>query len=219
MLPAELDRANGDALALAGGFPVGAVSASIAAPSGEAPSALGPSPRVSSSVVAPALTAGPDLFIWLAVALAALLLPLWRLYRRLTRDDLLGQSTRRAVYESVVETPAGTVGTIARRLGIDRDTAEHHLRVLHEFGAIEARRVGKRMRYFRNGGSLSEAEIHRAIALEHDNARRVLAVLLRAPEARLGDVVRATGLAKSTAKRHLDRLRGFGIVAGVGERA
>ncbi|HLF22953.1 MAG TPA: helix-turn-helix domain-containing protein, partial [Burkholderiales bacterium] len=130
---------------------------------------------------------------------------------RLVRDDVLSHPMRRSVYDRVVATPGTTAGAISRELGVDRRTANHHLRVLREFHAIEARAIGARTRFFKNGGTFGDSEKLRIVALSSDKARTIAAALARNPEASLNRLALETGLPKSTARWHAKRLRRFGL--------
>lgn len=188
-------------------------SPALRAPSTSAPpSGLGPLGQISPSGAAPALATGPDLLLWLAIALAALALPLWLLYRRLDRAVALESPTRRAILDRVVGTPGMTALTIAKSAGVSRHTALHHLAVLHEFGFVEARRVGARTRYFKNGGAYSEGEKRAHVALGIATARLVASALLERPASPLRELAKATGLPKTTVHWHLDRLRSFDLI-------
>ncbi|MGQ0534926.1 MAG: helix-turn-helix domain-containing protein [Methanobacteriota archaeon] len=150
---------------------------------------------------------------WAIAGAGASLLPAWVLYRRLLAKDLLANDTRRAVYERVLATPGTTAGRIASELGLDRRTALHHLLILGEYGAIAELRVGRRMRYYKNGGAFDEREKRIHAALASTKTRRVLAVLRDLPGRRsLGAVATAAGIPKSTVRWHVERLRESGVL-------
>ncbi|HVL87317.1 MAG TPA: helix-turn-helix domain-containing protein [Candidatus Thermoplasmatota archaeon] len=179
-----------------------------AAPGGpDADRAAGPTFLPSAASPAPPL-AGP---LPILVLLGALLLPAWLLYRRLCRNRALDQPTRRRILERLDESPGATAGALAAALAIDRDTAEHHLRVLRQFREVEERRVGARLRYFRTGRMGSEAERMARLATANPSTRRVLSVLARDPSAPLAVVAQRAGLPKSTARDHLRRLETLGL--------
>lgn len=178
----------------------------------DGPRATAPDPPPVHAAAVPD-TASPPVgapLLWVAAAGVSLLLPLWVLYRRLARHQALVNATRAAVLAELRARPGATVGEIARAAAIDRRTASHHLTVLREFGFAVSRPVGARLRWFENGG--------------HPPAQQVALAALRSPTARLvadaarggrglAEVARATGLPKSTAKWHLDRLRALGVVS------
>lgn len=171
--------------------------------------------RDASIVVFP----GPPTSLLFALALAALALPIVVLYRRLAREEALEHPTRRAVFERIQASPGTTAGAISRVLCVDRHTALHHLRFLQSFGMIESRRVGARLRYYKNGGSFSEEEKRYHAALSSEKAHRLLSLVARNPQAPLRDLAAAAGMPKPTVKWHLDRLRAHGLLRGDGSIA
>ncbi|HVL88253.1 MAG TPA: helix-turn-helix domain-containing protein [Candidatus Thermoplasmatota archaeon] len=180
----------------------------------ERPPAAAPAgPGLSAQTRAMAGTGlGADAVPFALLAGSALLLA-WALYRRLSREDVFSSSTRQAVYERVLAKPGTTAGSLAASLGVEHRTVVHHLRVLREFHLVEASRVGARVRYFRNGGSFPEAKRREAVALLHPASRRVLDALSVDPGQSLSGLAAATGLPRSTARWHRDRLRAFGLLA------
>lgn len=135
----------------------------------------------------------------------------WLLYRRLRRDHVFANATREAVFARVASAPGQTTERIARSLGLNRRTAEHHLRVLHELGAIEARTVGARAYFFQNGGTFTDTQKRLVAATRSGAASKVLAALSREPGGGPSAISRATGLPKSTVRDQLLRFRRLGV--------
>lgn len=157
---------------------------------------------------------------WLLIAVAlAVLTPLVALYRRLTRSDVLDHPTRSRVLDAVLASPGATAGTVARLVAIDHSTALHHLNVLVEFGALDPRPVGARLRYYPRGAIRTDAERGRCVALSNAKARLVLGALSRDPRASMSQLARATGLAKSTVDWHVLRLKRLGVLGADGTPA
>lgn len=201
--------------------PVALDATSAAAPAVPGPAAIPGNPASPAQAAAlfgsaagpPSLAAMPPQQPWVPLTLALLALgPAIALYRRLTSRNMMACPTRQAVFERVVAAPGTTAGGIARALGVERRTVNHHLTVLHEFGAIEARQMGKRIRFYKNGGAYSESEKLAHAALANPKAVAVARVLARAPGVGLAELAQSTGLAKSTAKWHLARLERMGLV-------
>lgn len=169
-------------------------------------------PGLGSAAAAPASAVPADPAPWLlAVGLALALLP-WTLYRRIAREEVLDNPTRRAVFGSVVGSPGITCRGAARATGVDRTTASHHLRLLREFGLVEARAFGARARYFKNGGEYDETEKRVHVALASEKARRIVAHLVRHPGTGLTEAARATGIPKTTVQSQLRRLVELGLL-------
>lgn len=151
--------------------------------------------------------------IWVPLLVAAVFAFAVILYRRLTRDRAVSHPTRAAVFEAVAGGPGRTAAELARALAMDRTTAEHHLRVLHEFGAVERKRAGPRTHWFKNGGAFNEAQKREAIVLAHSKTRAVFEASSREPHATLAALARTTGIPLSTVRWHLLRLQRLGVLA------
>jgi DNA-binding transcriptional ArsR family regulator len=141
---------------------------------------------------------------------AAALLPLWMLYRRLSREHALRNPMRAAVLERVRSEPGATAGGLARFLGVEYRTVAHHLDILQEFGFVETRRIGAWVRFYESGAHAPADKVAR-VALNSAKARKVLEARAASPTASLAAIARTTGLPKSTARWHLARLARFGV--------
>lgn len=172
-----------------------------------------PTPPLGTARAAPVAAEPPgSAALVVVLTLLALLLPSWLLYRRLSREKSLANPTRVTVFERILACPGITAGALARSVSIDRHTALHHLDVLCGFGMIEGRRVGARLRYYRNGGVFSEDEKRAHVALADPKARAVLLARLRSPGSSVAGLAQSLGVPKSTALWHLQRMRRLGVV-------
>lgn len=145
--------------------------------------------------------------VWLVSGFVLPLIPVWPLFRRLSRGDVLENPTRRRVLQSLQTRPGLTAGRLARELSIDPSTAQHHLETLRRFGFVEARTVGRRRLHYPSGLPGGEPERTLWAALNSEKTRLVLESLAAQPRASLREMARATGLARSTVGWHVQRLR------------
>lgn len=158
-----------------------------------------------------AFTESPRLGMYLALA-AALAILVAALYRRLSRQAALDQPTRIAILGFVSAEPGVTAQRIARHLGIHHRAVAHHLEVLREFGILEARRVGARLRYFRNGAVATDTEKRARVALSSGKAAGLMRVLVEFPDVSTRELARRTALAESTVRWHVERLEQLGLL-------
>lgn len=168
---------------------------------------LAPEGRVQAAGDLPPATPGTDpVTPWLlAAALVGAPLVLF-LYRRLSRDEILDNETRRIVHGAVRDEPGRTAAEIADRTDLCYTTVRYHLRLLEEFDEVVTRRDGRRIRYFLNHGRYGR--IHRrllALAAD-DSRRRILSALARDGPLRTGELADRADIAPSTASHHLARL-------------
>lgn len=149
-----------------------------------------------------------------SLSLALLLLPaVLILYRRLLLDDALAHPLRCEIFDAIASRPGETAGGIARRFDVERRTALHHLAVLRDFGLVTPARVGKRLRYFLNGGTYRTEQMQACVALSNANARAIAALLLARPGMSLTHLTEVSGLPKTTVQGQLARLRRLGTLA------
>lgn len=172
-----------------------------------APVSTGPGPAVAPAAREEPAAPEPAL----AAAAGAMALVGWALYVRLAPAALLESPTRRRVFEAVRTDPGCTVGTIARALGLDYKTVQHHLRLLKRAGFVQARVASRQERYFA-AGELPEAGFDGALALRSPSAR-ALASALRRGRARASELARALGISEATASVQLRRLEAAGLAA------
>jgi DNA-binding transcriptional ArsR family regulator len=146
-----------------------------------------------------------------AVATASLAMLLGgALYVRLAPGALLESPTRQRVLAFLRGDPGATVGTVARALGLDYKTAQHHLRILRHAGFVAIVRSGRLDRYF-VAGDLPPERMRAALVLRSP-AARALAQALEAQRARAADLARSLNLSEATASVQLRRLEAAGLV-------
>ena len=91
----------------------------------------------------------------------------------------LGDSTRMAIFEHLLERPRCT-RFLSRRLGITESAVSQHLKVLLDAGLVERRRCGRHMHYLPVQAALDALAVdvtemrERSLALDRDAAERPL---------------------------------------------
>lgn len=149
------------------------------------------------------------------LALAALAVPAAvALYRRLTRDELLENETRRAILGMVRDRPGLTAAEARDELDVHYETARHHLDLLEEFGEVEAVELGGRVRYFENHQRFGRTAKHLVACLGSETKRAILMAIARSGALPSGGVADEVGVAPSTASYHLGDLEEQGLVEG-----
>lgn len=150
-----------------------------------------------------------------ALVLAALAVPAGAmLYRRISRDELLENDTRRAIYDLVVEEPGMTAAEASERLDVHYRTARHHLGKLAEFGRVVGKRIQGRIRYFENHERYGRIQKKVISCLESETKREVLLEIARSGAIRSGEVADRVDVAPSTASHHLGDLQEEELVSG-----
>lgn len=192
------------------------VGASDAAPAPSPPRPGVPEPGVAVSAfaaqgagTASAGAASAALAVpFLAGALGARLLT--ALYARLRSEDALRSPPRSRLYDAIVADPGCTIGTVARRLGVDYKTAQHHVGVLRRARLVLLEGPGQQ-RLFAAGSSGAD-ERRAAVVLRGPGARQVLEAAAQGP-LQVRRLAAQMGVAPSTVSRHVARLRAAGLLA------
>lgn len=144
-----------------------------------------------------------DRWRWLA--------PLWSLFSRQEKGDLLDHPLRRRTVEAVERRPGIHLEALVRELDAGRGQLDRHLAKL--VGAdllVEEIAHGYRA-YFRPGDVRPEVR-QALLVLKTDGARRIVESLADAPQGGVRAIARETGLAPSTVSYHLHRLEDHGLV-------
>lgn len=149
--------------------------------------------------------------VWLLVGLA-LLLPSWALYRRVRQARALDNVHRKAIHDRVLAEPGVTPSELQQLTGLHYTTCQHHLRILQELGFVEVQRIGGLLRCFENHRRYGTVEKRLAVAARTPTACAMLETILRKPGVTPAEVARAVGIARSSAKHHVDRLSAWGLV-------
>lgn len=133
----------------------------------------------------------------------------WWLYARVTRERVLLQPTRRAVYDCIVANPGIRVGSVARILELNYKTVLQHAERLRMHGLIRAVGVGQQRYYAAAACPASESV---ALVLANPAAAGVLRVVQAQRCVDLEALQRELGLAKSTTSQAVTRLVLVGLV-------
>src|SRR5438067_4029651 len=133
------------------------------------------------------------------------------LYHRIPRAKALDNANRQRVYDAIREEPAIRVGTLAARLGLNRDTVLEHIRVLERFRLVESAGAGQR-RYFASGMIGSIVEKNAIAATSASSTKRVLSLVQARGEVEFRDLVRSLGLSSPLTSWSVKRLERAGLV-------
>lgn len=141
-----------------------------------------------------------------------------RLYRRLTKDDLLDNDLRASMVEIVEEDPAIQSSDLADRLGVSLNTVLYHARILEEAGMMTTKRASGCVLLL--PPDRSEAERRVLPVLRKGPKRAIVEVLMEEPGLSLAETARRLDRDRSTIKYHTDTLLAEGILqADTGGRA
>lgn len=119
-------------------------------------------------------------------------------------DELLGQPTRRRIYDVVGTHPGSSARDIQRLAGLAWGETAYHLDQLTRAGAVRRERGGRRDFYFRLTMDWDDRKLLRS--LRSSTQRRLLLALAIQPGLTVGELSKRTGLSPSTTSFHLREL-------------
>lgn len=136
------------------------------------------------------------------------LIPLFPLYSRIAREDVLDHDTRAAVYELLKDEPGCSLEEITDRLDLSRSTARHHVRVLVDAEMIAHTSHG-RCRIHYPVGREDEAIARHVLA--NENRARVARTLAEGPRS-VTEIAEALDENAGAVHFHLKKLCEAGLV-------
>ncbi len=175
------------------------------APAAEAPAWSPPSVAVAAATGLAALVAGLLYYLWPQVKAVGI-----GLFSRMGQQEIVDHPVRRHLLAAVEADPGIHFQELVRRVGVGRSSVDHHLRHLESRGLI-VRRLTQGYACFAPRGT-DRRVLAGAGAIRSSGARAVLAAIEAAPGASIADTARATGLERSTAHHHVQRLTEAGLV-------
>lgn len=131
-------------------------------------------------------------------------------YSRSDGSDPLDHETRRAIYETVVSTPAIHLAGIADSIDVPVSTVTYHSRVLDAEGLLDIHRMRGRTRLYPVSIAASSPVLDAALAEESTAA--VLLAVRRLEPASVRTLAGELDRASSTVSHHLGRLEDDGLV-------
>lgn len=135
-----------------------------------------------------------------------------RLYRRLSRDEILDNDLRSRMMEIVRDEPAIHASELARRLDVAVTTVLYHGRMLAEADLVVMRRAQGEVVFLDRSAGDTAVEREALCVLRSDAKRRVVEALLGAPGANMAEIARRVERARNTVKHHVDDLIEAGLV-------
>jgi DNA-binding transcriptional ArsR family regulator len=147
-----------------------------------------------------------------AIGLTLLALAPLALYHRIRGNSTLDNATRKTIYDAVCATPGLGVQEIAHLAGVTYSTTSYHLDRLIEAGMVVMSGNGNRLRYYKNGGQISEEERRLLPILENAEVCRILEAILDRPYTYRAALAERLGVSTTTINWHLKRLLELGLV-------
>ncbi|MHB8605474.1 MAG: winged helix-turn-helix transcriptional regulator [Thermoplasmatota archaeon] len=179
-------------------------------------------PLTTTSLAAPAASSSARLPTAAKAAIVATVLAVptllgWALYHRIRGHSTLENDTRKTIYDTVCAKPGIGVQELAALTTISYSTASYHLDRLVEAHMIVVSQDGNKLRYYKNGGSFTEAERKVLPVLKNAEALRVLEAIVASPGTYRAALAEKLGVTPTTINWHLKRLNEAGLIEEVRE--
>ena len=129
-------------------------------------------------------------------------------YSRYDDSDPLAHETRRAIYETIEDTPGSYLSAIEDRHDVSLSTIRHHVQVLEAESLISSEKQNGKRRYY----PVQAEDVELAAALDEPARQRVLGVLVDVGEAHNGRIADRLDRDPSTVSHHLASLEDAGLV-------
>ncbi|PKK85164.1 MAG: hypothetical protein CVT48_06765 [Thermoplasmata archaeon HGW-Thermoplasmata-1] len=128
------------------------------------------------------------------------------LFSRISKESMLNNPVRNAVYHAIIQNPGINTSELSRKLGIGWGTTVHHLDKLSSEQMISTRDVKNQKCYFENGGIFSRGEMTALSALKNETALTIFHYIITNPERTQKDIADALGLSPALVSWHVKKL-------------
>lgn len=154
------------------------------------------------------LAAGAGILWLLLVGLKSLLSSF---FTRISRDELLENSTRRELLEAIREDPGVHLAELIEGAGVGNGATRHHLKKLEEADLVRAIKHGGYVRYF-PAGEYTETEARQRAALRSGSNREVYEAYRQQPGQSIRQLARRLDMSSSGVHRAIRMLREVDLI-------
>jgi predicted transcriptional regulator len=137
--------------------------------------------------------------------------------RRLTKNRVLDQESRMAIYDTIQKKPGMSISQISLVADINRGTAKYHLTVLEKTGKITHMSLHGNSLFFENNGTFSDLEKTIVQNLKSESKVKILEYLLESRIASRPELATALDVSGPAISWHMHHLRDDQVVLEVRE--
>ncbi len=166
-----------------------------------------PSAEAAASLTFLGLLAGALYWLWPALKAA----PMFGLFSRIQKDDLLDHPVRSQLMHAVETHPGAHYQHLVKEVGKGRGVVEHHLRKLESGGLIQRKRTDGYTCYFAKG-RVDNRVMDALPAMKSPTAAKLVESVLARPGVTAKELAATLGISPSTASHHIGRLRQAGLL-------
>jgi len=136
-------------------------------------------------------------------------------FRRIARNNILGNTTRQAIYLCIVGMPGIGLQDLAREMLVSRGALSYHLALLKIQNKIVVQKSHGNIGYFENSGRYDRLEQNVISYLRHDTEKKILGTLAAYPSRSRSDMEHLLALSGPTITWHMKRLGADGLLTVV----
>lgn len=170
-----------------------------------------PTARTPTGVPSPPTAGtGPGtdrLLVALTFALAA-----WILYRRLSRDEIVGHDLRSRMIDRIEASPGRNASSLADELDVAITTILYHGRILAEADQVTVKRTGGEVQFYGPAGP-RDVDPETVACLRSELRQALLGLVADDPGIHVAEAARRLDVSASKARYHVDRLVEEGLIA------
>ncbi|MEA2034462.1 MAG: winged helix-turn-helix transcriptional regulator [Euryarchaeota archaeon] len=124
-------------------------------------------------------------------------------FRRVSRNNILENSSREMIFQCVKENPGVQVADLKRSTGFTYKNLIYHLNVLANFGVVTSDKCKNSTRYFENSGKFSHKERAMLMHLNHPSDKKIIETVLHHPGISRYEISRHVGISGPSVSWHM----------------
>ena len=136
-------------------------------------------------------------------------------FRRIARNNILGNTTRQAIYQCIARMPGIGLQDLIRETLVSRGALSYHLALLKIQNKIVVQKSHGNIGYFENNGRYDGLEQKVISYLRHDTGRKILGTLATYPGRSRSDLENLLAVSGPTITWHMKRLGDDGLLTMV----
>jgi predicted transcriptional regulator len=152
------------------------------------------------------LTTAPETFIPIR------LFPILGGYKRISRSNVLENTNRDKLYGNIKYFPGSYFSEIITVTGLNKGTAEYHLRMMKTEEMITTYKTNGKLRYFLNHSTYNKEEKTVISVLKNDVHRKIILEILNNQSINHKTLAEKIGVSAPTITQHIKHLKEQGIV-------
>jgi len=145
--------------------------------------------------------------IYLGKYLSAVNFPIIGGFRRISKNNILENSSREMIFQCVKENPGIQPADLERSTGFTYKNLIYHLNVLANFGVVTSDKCKNTTRYFENSGEFSHEERAMLMHLNHPSDKKIIETVLHHPGISRHEISSHVGISGPSVSWHMHFLR------------